>query len=121
MNAIILSFDQAHADSVDNERLEWAEQEAVFYFDQATKPQRASFIGLTKMAELLHGHGSQAHCATVDLAKRQWHFDTAEARELLAVTVDWFTRHRELSTELDDRWAALQERNQFETSSHWGG
>jgi hypothetical protein len=121
MNAIILSFDQAHADKVDNERLEWAEEQAVYFFDQATKPQRAAFIGLTSMADYLHGHGSQAHCATVDLAKRQWHFDTKEARELLAVTVDWFTRHRELSTELDDRWTALQARVQFENSSHFGG
>jgi hypothetical protein len=121
MNAIILSFDQAHADSVDDERREWAEDQAVFFFDAATKPQRAAFIGLTAMAALLHGHGSQAHCAAVDLAKRQWHVDTKDARDLLAVTVDWFTRHREISTELDDRWAALQERNQFETSSHFGG
>jgi hypothetical protein len=117
MTAIILSFEQAHAFDMDDKRREWAEIEAGYFFDDVTKAQRAAFIGVTAMAALHHGHGSEAHCAAIDLAKRQWADDTKDARALFAETVEWFMNHRELSTDLDDRWTALQDRDLYQIAA----
>jgi hypothetical protein len=117
MAAIILSFEQAHAFDVDDKRREWAEIEAGYFFDDVTKAQRTAFVNVTASAALHHGHGSQAHSAAIDLARRQWAADTKDARELFAETVEWFMRHRELSTDLDDRWTALQDRDLYQIAA----
>jgi hypothetical protein len=32
-------------------------------------------------------------------------------------TVEWFMNHRELSTDLDDRWTALQDRDLYQIAA----
>lgn len=84
-----------------------AEREASWYFDRATARQKREFREAVEASVELHGHGSQAHEATINLANSQWRHDTAEARALFERTVAHLVEHGEVSDELDREWTAL--------------
>ena len=69
-------------------RVEAAEREATWHFDRATVRQKQVYREAVDAAVKLHGHGSMAHEATLNLAKAQWDRDTAAARDLFYRTCD---------------------------------
>lgn len=89
-------------------RLQAAEHAAGWYFDQATKRQRAEFEAT--MRALLGMTGPRANRAR-DCARARWHVATAEARALLDVTIECLLESGEVSTDLDERWTALIDRD----------
>lgn len=88
-----------------------ADETAGWLFDRATQPQRTAYVNVTAMAALQHGHGSRAHGAAVDLAKRQWQSDTKEARGLFNRTRECVALTGEVSEALSIEWDALLARN----------
>jgi len=89
------------------DRTDAAKKLAGWYFDDATRHQRTAFANVTAMAALMHGHGSQAHTATIDLARREWDATTAEARALYEATIECLLVDGNISSELDEAWTAL--------------
>lgn len=89
-------------------RLQAAERAASWYFDQATRNQKAEFDAA--MRALLGTTGPRANRAR-DRARARWHAATAEARALLDVTIECLLEGGEVSTELDERWTELIDRD----------
>lgn len=87
-------------------RVQAAEREACWYFDQATRHQRCEFDAA--MHALLGVTGPRANRAR-DAAKARWLEATAEARTLLDATIDCLLASGEVSAELDEQWTALIE------------
>jgi hypothetical protein len=85
-------------------RVQQAEREAGWYFDQATKHQKAEFDAT--MHALLGVTGPRAN-RTRGAARTRWQQDTAEARALLDATVECLLQSGEVSGELDEQWTAL--------------
>jgi hypothetical protein len=90
-------------------RVQAAERDAGWYFDQATAPQKAEFDAA--MHSLLGVTGPRANRAR-DAARARWRAETAEACALLEATVECLLETGEVSGELDERWTALFERNE---------
>lgn len=84
-----------------------AEAEARGYFEAATVRQKAEFDLSVATAVRLHGHGSMAHEATINLARAQFKHDTREARALYHRTVDCLLADGEVSDDLDYEWTRL--------------
>lgn len=94
--------DAEHAD-----RVKAAEKLSLSYFHDLTAHQRGEFLQIVAAAENAHGHGSQAHDAAIDLAKRSWERDTAEAVALMDETAIEIMRDGEVSEAMSERWDAL--------------
>jgi hypothetical protein len=89
-------------------RVQNAEQEAGWYFDRATEPQRAEFDAA--MRALLGTTGPRANRAR-DAARSRFRQSTTEARALLETSIDCLLETGELSAELDEQWTTLIERS----------
>jgi hypothetical protein len=96
---------QAVADT--QARVQEAEREAGWYFDRATRHQKAEFDGA--MLALLGVIGPRADRAR-DAARTRWRDATAEARNLLEATIECLLETGEVSGELDEQWTALMDR-----------
>ncbi len=97
---------QAIADT--QARVREAEREAGWYFDQATRHQKAEFDAT--MHGLLGMHGPRWDRARQS-ARTQWQAATVDARKLLDATVECLLDCGEVSSELDDAWTALIDRD----------
>jgi hypothetical protein len=89
-------------------RVREGERKAGWYFDQATKHQKAEFDAT--LLGLLGMTGPRWDRAR-DSAKAQWQAATVEARRLLEATVECLMQTGEVSGELDDAWTALIDRD----------
>ena len=85
-------------------RVEAAEKEASWYFDRATRREKAEFDAAIK--PLSGATGPQR-----DRARSRWHETTREARTLLEATIDCLLATGEVSAELDDKWTELINRD----------
>lgn len=90
-------------------RVRAAEYEARWYFDRATRRQKAEFDAT--MHTLLGITGPRADRAR-DRARARWQGEIAEVRALLEATETCLIESGEISTELDERWSALIERDE---------
>jgi hypothetical protein len=97
----------AHADM--EQRLEAAERQASWYFDRATKREKAVFD--TTMQALFGTTGPRANRAR-ERARTRWCDATAEARMLHESTVECLLASGEVSAELDEQWTALFDRDE---------
>ncbi|MDQ8729433.1 hypothetical protein [Bradyrhizobium sp. LHD-71] len=98
----------AHAAADAQRRVRAAEQDAGWYFDQATRRQKAEFDAT--MHALLGVTGPRANRAR-DAARTQWQRTTAEAQTLFERTVDSLLATGEVTAELDEAWTALADRD----------
>ena len=89
-------------------RVREAEREAGWYFDQATRHQKAEFDAT--MHALLGMAGPRWDRARAS-ARAQWQAATGEARQLLDATVECLLATGEVSNELDAQWTALIDRD----------
>ena len=89
-------------------RVQAAEGEAGWYFDAATKHQKAEFEAA--MHALLGMTGPKWDRAR-DQTKARWQAATLEARKLFDATVECLLASGEVSAELDEAWTALIERD----------
>src|SRR5437868_3597852 len=89
-------------------RVQNAEDEAGWYFDRATEPQRAEFEAA--MRGLLGTTGPRANRAR-DAARSHFRQSTAQARTLLEASIDCLLANGELSAELDEQWTVLIEQS----------
>jgi hypothetical protein len=90
------------------QRVQAAETEAAWYFDQATKRKKAEFD--TTMRAMLGVTGPRADRGR-DRARARWQDATAEARTLLEATIECLLTTGEVSAEFDARWTALIDRD----------
>ena len=81
-----------------------AETEAAWYFDRATKREKAEFDAT--MRAMLGVTGPRADRAR-DQARARWRNVTAEAHTLPETTIECMLASGEVSAELDERWTAL--------------
>lgn len=95
---------EADAASAMQARVREAEREAGWYFDRATKPQRIEFDAA--MRALLGVTGPRADRAR-DAGRARWQQSTAEARALLAASIDCLIENGEISAALDEQWTTL--------------
>jgi hypothetical protein len=107
MTATIHTFDKYRTERDEQDRVEQAEISAGWYFEQATKRQKAEFDA--SMQSLLGCTGPKWDRAR-DAARAKWTADTAEARKLFDASVEEFLSTGELSEALDGQWTALIER-----------
>lgn len=98
----------SHEIAATQARVREAEREAGWYFDQATKHQKAEFDAT--MHGLLGMRGPRWDRAR-DSARAQWQAATGEARKLLDATVECLLATGEVSGELDEQWTALIDRD----------
>lgn len=112
MTASILSFASALTDREYAEKLERCELDANWYFTQATKFQKAEFDAT--MHSLLGVTGPRWNRAR-DAAKAKWQASTVEAAALFDLTVECLMQSGEVSSELDDLWTALIDREVLRT------
>ena len=89
-------------------RVQAAEKEAGWYFDQATKLEKAEFDAA--MHSLLGVTGPKGNRAR-EQARARWRSATAEARALFEVTIECLLQSGEVSAELDEQWTALIDRD----------
>lgn len=106
----VIAFEPHRTAREEQGRVERAHIEAGKFFDDATVRQRAAFLAVTNSARDMHGWGSDAHKAAIDLAKRQWEEDTAEASKLLDISVQELLATGELTEETGDAWTELCQR-----------
>jgi hypothetical protein len=97
---------QAHAETA--QRVQAAETEAAWYFDRATKREKAEFDAA--MRSMLGVTGPRADRAR-DRARARWQDVTAKAHTLLEATIECLLATGEVSAELDERWTALIDRD----------
>jgi len=95
----------AHADM--QRRVRHAEQEASWYFDRATRREKAEFDAA--MHSLLGVTGPRAD-RTRERVRARWREATAEARVLQDATIECLLQSGEVSAELDEQWTALFDR-----------
>jgi hypothetical protein len=86
------------------ERVERAEQSAGWYFEQATKRQKAAHD--LAMADL-RGLDAPRYDRARAAAKAVWHRSTEEARDLYHLTCDEIMRDGEMSETTGAEWDAL--------------
>ena len=104
-----LQDDWASHDAADMQRrVQAAEKEAGWYFDQATKHEKAEFDAA--MHSLLGVTGPRANRER-ERARTRWRDATAEARTLLEATIECLLASGEVSAELDEQWTALCDRD----------
>ena len=104
-----LQDDWASHDASDMQRrVQAAEKEAGWYFDQATKHEKAEFDAA--MQSLLGVTGPRGNRER-ERARARWREATAEARTLLDVTIECLLASGEVSAELDEQWTALFDRD----------
>jgi hypothetical protein len=104
-----LQDDWASHDAAEMQRrVQAAETQAGWYFDQATKREKAAFD--TAMRSLLGVTGPQGNRAR-ERVRTHWRDSTADARALLEATIECLLARGEVSVELDAQWTALIERD----------
>jgi hypothetical protein len=104
-----LQDDWASHDAVDMQRrVQVAEKEAGWYFDQATKREKAELDAA--MLSLLGITGPRGNRER-ERARARWRDATAEARTLLEATIECLLASGEVSPELDEQWTALCDRD----------
>lgn len=86
------------------ERIEWAEQEAGWFFNKATARQKAKF---DQAMDVARGCVSPLWDRKREAARKEWAESTKEASALFDRTVEWFISHGEISEELDALWTAM--------------
>jgi len=74
---------------------------------RATHRELAQFHERCAAAVDLHGHGSMAHSATVDLAHAQYKYDTRHVYDLGDQTLRELLEFDEVSDETSEAWSAL--------------
>jgi hypothetical protein len=104
----------AHSAAEMQLRIREAETTAGWYFDQATRPDKAEFDAA--LHTLLGVTGPRANRAR-DAAKAHWQEATREARSLLDATVACLLRGGEVSAELDEAWTTLTDRRAATTAT----
>ena len=97
---------ETHAETA--QRVQAAETEAAWYFNRATRREKAEFDAT--MRAMLGVAGPRADRAR-DRARAHWQDVTAEARTLLEATIERLLATGEVSAELDERWTALIDRD----------
>jgi hypothetical protein len=90
------------------QRVQAAETQAAWYFDKATKREKAEFDAT--MRAMLGVTGPRADRIR-DRARTRWQNATAEARSLLDETIECLLDTGEVSAELDERWTGLIDRD----------
>lgn len=100
----VVSFTSAKADRDDSDRVEQAEITAGWFFDQATKAQKAEW---NATLHSLLGMTGPKWDRLRDAARAKWNADTQEARQLFDESVECILSHGEISEELDAKWSAL--------------
>jgi hypothetical protein len=104
-----LQDDWASHDAADMQRrVQQAEKAAGWYFDKATKREKADFDAT--MHSLLGVTGPRGNRAR-EHARTRWRVATADARVLLEATIECLLQSGEVSAELDERWTALCDRD----------
>lgn len=86
------------------ERVESVERQASWFFEQATKPQRAAY---NEAMAGLRGLHAPKYDRLREAAKARWERSTAEASELFYRTADALMRDGEVSESLSAEWDAL--------------
>lgn len=90
------------------QRVQAADTEAAWYFERATKREKAEFDAT--MRAMLGVTGPRADRAR-ERARVRWQDVTAEARSLLEATIECLLATGEVSAELDERWTVLFDRD----------
>jgi hypothetical protein len=104
-----LQDDWASHDAADMQRrVQQAEKEAGWYFDQATKREKMEFDAA--MRSLLGVTGPKGNRAR-EQARTRWREATTCARVLLEATIECLLQNGEVSAELDEQWTALCDRD----------
>jgi hypothetical protein len=85
-------------------RVQAAEKEASWYFDQATKHEKAEFDAAM---EVLFGVTGPRANRGRERARTRWRDATGQARALLEATIECLLATGEVSGELDEQWTAL--------------
>lgn len=98
----------AHAHAEMQQRVQAAEREASWYFDQATKREKAAFDAA--MQAQFGMNNPRANRAR-KRARIRWHDATGPARALLDATIECLLATGEVSGELDEQWTALFDRD----------
>ncbi len=97
----------SHAAGEAAQRLREAERTASWYFDRATRRQKAEHeAGRRALLGMTGPKWDRAR----DALRRHWQETTADARALSEATVQCLLDSGEVSSELDDAWTALCER-----------
>lgn len=86
------------------ERVERAEQAAGWYFNEATKPQKAAY---TRAMEDLRGLSGPRYDRAREAAEAAWYASTKDAADLLNRTCDEIMRDGEMSESLGAEWDRL--------------
>lgn len=97
-------FGKYETDADHAARVESAEDQAGWYFAQATKPQKAAYDEAMAGLRLLSGPRYERMRAA---AKARWTRSTVEASELFFRTADEIMRDGEVSEALSAEWSAL--------------
>jgi hypothetical protein len=87
-------------------RVQAAEKEAGWYFDRATKHEKAEFDAA--MQVLSGVTGPRANRGR-ERARTRWRDATAQARTLLEATIECLLATGEVSSELDEQWTVLMD------------
>ena len=103
----------AHARDDAEQAVQAAEKAAGWYFDRATRRDRATFDAA--MQALFGVTGPRAN-RDRDRARRRWREATAEADALFEATVACLLAHGEVSAEFDEKWTALIARSRHATA-----
>lgn len=86
------------------ERVQSAEQRAGWYFDQATKPQKAAY---TLAMDDLRGLSGPRYDRAREAARAAWHASTKDAADLFVRTADEIMKDGEMSEALSAEWDRL--------------
>lgn len=87
------------------ERVERAEHEGGWYFQQATKRQKAAW---DRAMSDLRGLSGPRYDRARKAANEAWARDTAEAADLLHITLDAIMVHGEVPEEISSLWDELE-------------
>jgi hypothetical protein len=86
------------------ERVASAQESAGWYFDQATRPQKADYKRAVAALSNLQG---LSHDRALEAANRAWYASTAKARDVFERTFEDLMRDGEVSEETGALWDAL--------------
>ena len=89
------------------DRFNAAEFEIDARLKRAIRPYLTAFNAACATAVELHGHGSMAHSATLNLARAQYEYDTRAAYDLADQTRRELLETDEVSDETSEAWSAL--------------
>ena len=104
MSATVVQLAPYLTEREEGEKIERAEIDAGWYFDKATRAQKAEYDAT--MRNLIGVVGPRWNRER-DAAKAKFAAETAEARALFDRTVESLLETGEVSQELDDEWTAL--------------